>query len=103
MTYIPDCRTDDFYNEKYLNEKDKEFLKGYDYAVEQALNLLNNADVYPDFDDLLNPNKSLVNTDKKEIVKNALDQWLEMERDELITSMIDYMDDDEYEANRARG
>lgn len=96
MTYIPDCRTDENYNERYLNEKDKEFVKGYDWAVETVLNILNNADVYPDFADLLDPNKALVNVDKAEIVKDALEQWMEGERDMLITSMIDHMDEKEY-------
>ena len=102
MTYIPDTRTDENYNEKYLNAQDKEFVKGYDYAVEQALNLLNNTDVYDELDDLLDTNKALVNVDKCEIVENALKDWLEGERDMLITSMIDNMDDTEYEAIKAR-
>lgn len=101
MTMIPDCRTDENYNEKYLNDANKEFIKGYDYAVEQILNLVdNNSDVYPDFDDLLDPNKGIVNVDKKKIVHEAVDAWAECQRDETITSMIDNMDDDEYEKNK---
>ena len=37
MTYIPDTKNDDYYNEKYLKEKDKDFIKGFDYAVNQSL------------------------------------------------------------------
>ena len=99
---VPNCRTDETYNEKYLNEKDERFIRGYDAAVETALNLLNNSDVYPDFDDLLDPNKCIVNLDKHEIVKEALEDWLEGERNMFITSMIDNMDDTEYEAIKER-
>lgn len=98
MTYIPNCRTDENYNEKYLNKMDKEFVKGYDWAVETALNILNNAEVYPEFNELLDRDKCVVNVDKEEIVRDALEQWMEGERDMLITSMIDNMDEDEYAA-----
>lgn len=99
---VPNCRTDESYNEKYLNEEDKRFIKGYDCAVEVALNLLNNAEVYPEFEDLLDPNKALVNVDKEDIVREALEDWLEGERNMIITSMIDHMDEKEYEANKSK-
>lgn len=101
MTMIPDCRTDEDYNEKYLNDADKEFIKGFDYAVEHILNLFDgNEDTYSDLADLLDSNKALVNVDKKKIVRDAAEHWMEMERDEIITSMIERMDDDEYEKNK---
>ena len=99
---VPNCREDEAYNEKYLNDEDARFLKGYDWAVENALNLLNNTSTYEELEQLLDPNKAIVNLDKEEIVKNALADWLEGERDMLITSMIDNMDDTEYEAIKAR-
>lgn len=98
---VPNCREDDTYNEKYLNDEDKRFLKGYDWAVENALNLLNNTDTYDELDDILDPNKAIVNVDKHEILRDALADWLEGERDMLITSMIDNMDNEEYEKNKA--
>ena len=98
---VPDCRTDEYYNEKYLEGSNKDFVRGYDFATDQALNLLNNAEVFPDFMDLLDPNKAIVNIDKEEIVKKALEDWMEMQRDELITSMIDGMGE-EYDEIKAR-
>ena len=77
MTYIPNCRTDENYNERYLNRRDKRFVAGYDFAVEQALNILNNAEVYPEFSELLDPDKCVVNVDKTKIMHDALEQWLE--------------------------
>lgn len=35
MTYIPDCRTDEVYNESNLNDRDKEFVKGFDFCRRQ--------------------------------------------------------------------
>jgi len=98
---VPNCRTDESYNEKYLNAEDARFLKGYDWAVENALNLLNNTSAYEELEQLLDPNKAIVNLDKEDIVRSALADWLEGERDMLITSMIDHMDEKEYEAIKA--
>lgn len=102
MSYIPDCRTNENYNEKYLGDMDKEFVRGYDYAVEQIVNLIEfNTDVYPELDDILDFNKAVACVDKKKIVKESIEEWAEAQRDELITSMIDSMDDAEYEKNKA--
>lgn len=102
MSYIPDCREDKNYNEKYLGDIDSAFVRGYDYAVEQIVNLIeNNSNVYPELDDILDYNKAVACVDKKQIVKEAIEGWAESERNELITSMIDSMDDAEYEKNKA--
>ena len=91
MSYIPDCRTDSCYNEKYLSKFDMTYVEGYDWAVSQMLNLFEgNEDVYPDLIDLVG--------EDGEVVKRALEHWMEMQRDELITSMIDAMDDETYHA-----
>lgn len=98
MSNFPDARTDDFYNEDYLNDEDKEWVAGFDYAVEQVINLFeNNADIDDDLDELLNPNSCVINVDKKEIVIKAIRSWMESERNMMIASMIDHMDDDLYE------
>ena len=98
---VPDCRTDEYYNEKYLEGSNKDFVRGYDWAVEQALNLLNNADVYPEFAELLEKNKAVVGVDKEIIFHEALEDWMESQRDMLITSMIDGMGE-EYDEIKAR-
>lgn len=98
MSYIPDCRTDEYYNQKYLNEKDAEFIKGYDYAVEQIKNLFEgNLGATPELEELLDDNKAIILEGKAEIAKDAIEEWAEIERDEVITSMIEGYDDDEYQ------
>lgn len=98
MTYIPDCRTDASYNDKYLDAKDKEYLAGFDEAVEQMKCLFSNLEVYPDFAELLDDGKAVIKEGKVEIAQNAIEDWMESQRDMLITSMIDGMDEDEYKA-----
>ena len=100
--HIPDCRSDEAYNEKYLNDRDARFISGYDFAVEAVANIFNNLNVYPDFEDLLTDNKAIIIDGKADVAKEAIDDWLESERDMLITSMIDNMDDDEYDAIKSR-
>ena len=120
MTYIPNCRTDENYNQKYLNEKDKEFLAGFDWCTESAVD--NFFDNNYDSDDGSHICHELLqelsegekesylmeftfgdrkNEDRK--VETIIDKiryeilaWIESERDMLITSMIDAMGEEEY-------
>ena len=100
MSYFPNCREDEYYNQKYLNEKDKEFIAGADWILEQIVNMIeNNADVYPDLEQLLDDNTAIIKEDKDKIVSEAVQDWAEMERNMMITSMIDnYEDFDEIKA-----
>ena len=102
MSYFPDCRTDEFYNEKYLNEKDAKFLRGYDFAVETVVTLLSNLDVYPDFAELLEDKKAIIEEGKIEIAEESIKDWMEGKRDELISSMIDGMSEEEYNKIKAK-
>ena len=120
MSYIPDCRTDENYNEKYLNAQDKEFLRGFDWCCEMAadcffdnlpftddtyiMHTLNEEipedsheeyDVESEFD--LPARHRIVKT-YADMLRAKLLEFIECERDELITSMIDEMPEDEYEA-----
>ena len=100
MTYIPDARTDDTYNEKYLNEKDKEYIKGYDYAVEEVLeSFFANMDIYDMSVDGEDIDIGRILTNHEEIaekLKESMKDYFESERDQMITSMIDHMCDEEY-------
>lgn len=121
MSRIPDCRRDKYYNQKYLNEKDSEFIRGFDWCAEMAMdNFFNNIEDFFSNDSYvmhtLNTEIPEVDHEKYEwsnsfieedteirIVKTYLDSlrahlidWVEDHRDELITSMIDGMDEDEY-------
>ena len=102
MSYIPDCRTDENYNEKYLNDKNKMFLAGYDWAVAEIKNMFSNLSVYPDVEMLLDDDIAMVKEGKAQAVEEAVDDWAEMSRNELITSMIDGMEEAEYEAIKAK-
>lgn len=102
----PDCRTDKHYNQKFLVEEDKQFVAGYDWAVEQILNLLEaNMDVYEHEFDIEGEDINLVRFLENhkavhKVLAECADHWMEMERNELITSMLDNTatcDDDESE------
>ena len=96
MSYIPDCRTDENYNEKYLVGENKAFIMGFDHAVETVINLLYNLDVYPDLEELLDDKKAIMVDGKVGIVRESIDHWCEMERDTVITGLLDGMDEEEY-------
>lgn len=124
MSYIPDCRTDEAYNEKYLNEKDFQFVRGYDWAVEQVIdNFFDNIEVTesdhlvkmmeePLPEELVQEYEVLTtfNGDESQdyetrtaktygdLLRMNLLRWAECGRDELITSMIENMSDEEYQA-----
>ena len=93
MSYIPDCRTDKAYNERYLKEDDAEFVRGYDWCAEKAVeNAFDNLDAWePDLDVRPSDIKKVA-----EALKPFLLGWIEMNRNELITSMIDNMGAEEY-------
>lgn len=96
MSIIPDCRTDEYYNEKYLKAQDAEFIRGFDFAVQEMLSLFDNLGAYPDVAELLDDKKAILKEGKAELVRDALEEWVEMSRDEMITSMIEGYDDAEY-------
>jgi hypothetical protein len=110
-----------------LNEKDSEFIRGFDWCVEMAMdNFFNNIEDFFSNDSYvmhtLNTEIPEVDHEKYEwsnsfieedteirIVKTYLDSlrahminWVEDHRDELITSMIDGMDEDEYKRIKDR-
>lgn len=126
MTYIPDCRNDENYNQKYLSKPDKEFLRGFDWATEMAVDNFFDNEMFelqtmdshlghilneevPEsqrekyemeftFADRENEDREV--TTYADLIRMKLLEWIEMERNELITSMIDNMDDKEYEKNK---
>lgn len=77
------------YNEEELNKQNKEFLAGYDWAVAEIKNMFDNLNVYPEVEDLLADNRAVITSGKIEMVTDAIDDWAEMQRNELIISMID--------------
>lgn len=96
---MPNCRTDECYNQKYLEESDRAWIYGYDYAVEQIISMIQwNTEIYPELDEILDYRKAVALVDKKGILCDSIKDWAEMQRNELITSIIDNMNDEEYDA-----
>ena len=112
MSMFPDCRHDDFYNEDFLNKNDAGFLRGFDYALEIICNLIqNNLNAYENeltevleegavapSDEVFSTREDLYDilSENADLVSSIITHWHESERDEIITLMIDNMDDDEY-------
>lgn len=121
MSYFADCRRDTTYNQKYVGEKDKLFLRGFDWAVEMVVdNFFDNemfglqmGDGY--FAHYLNhelpedmkeeyvmeytdgrPDEVRKVKTYADLVRMKLLEWIEMDRNELITSMIDDLSEEEY-------
>lgn len=108
MSYIPDCRTDNNYNEKYLNEKDREYLEGFDWCVKTVLeSFTDNMNIYKDEFDINGVALNLAwflenNQEVAEKLKECMIHFSEMERNTLITAMIEGMDEEEYKEIKAR-
>lgn len=118
MSMFPDCRSDDAYNEDFLNKMDKEFIAGFDCCLEQIKNLIeNNLEVYESELDYVPEDESEKNKDEvysnredlfeivrdnAEIISCCIEDWAESERDQIITSLIENMDEKELIENRKK-
>ena len=114
---FPDCRNDENYNERFLDLYDKRFIKGMDYALDVIKNLIEyNLEFYED--ELTNVHKKGetycedevyvsrrdffdILEENRKAVTAVIEDCLECERNEVIVSMIENMDDDKYEKNKA--
>lgn len=123
---LPDCREDNDYNEKFLNENDKTRIAGYDWCAEEVVD--NFFDIIEDlFDDdshlmhMLNEKlpesmqgeeiiehtfSKRIETRKietyKDLLRSKLGEHIEDERNEIIVSMIDNMDKEKYESIKSK-
>jgi hypothetical protein len=127
MTF-PKCREDDYYNQDFLDGTDKEFLRGFDWAIEMVVD-----NFFDILEYRLSDNDTLLNMLNKKIPKDMREEytmeftypadnprenedrkvktyadWLrfmllkeaECNRNNLIISMIDDMDEKIYNAIR---
>lgn len=114
MTMIPNCREDSSYNYDFLDKDSKSFIDGFDYALEVITNMLCsdlksyegdlNAPIFEVEDGVplpKTPHLMEILMENCEVIANCIDTAHEIERDELITSFIEHMDDEEYDKNRA--
>lgn len=121
---FPDCRHDDIYNADFLDDENAELLSGYDRAVSEIDNFFDNLDVMPDDTGAVLRTffrSELPETEKDkykchddfndmelerevgtygDYLRYKLLSWAEMERNAMITSMIDSMDEEALEKNR---
>lgn len=127
MTYIPDCRNDETYNFDNLVKDSQTYVRGYDHCAEDVVDsFFDNLDVYFDDDSyimhMLNEklpeslqdeyewDKVDIDTGKEvsekrkvetyaDLLRSKLLDWIEDERDTLITALIDSQDDTEESAD----
>lgn len=127
MTYIPDCRNDETYNFDNLVKDSQTYVRGYDHCAEDVVDsFFNNLDVYFDDDSyimhMLNEklpeslqdeyewDKVDIDTGKEvsekrkvetyaDLLRSKLLDWIEDERDTLITALIDSQADTEESAD----
>ena len=107
MSRIPNCREDECYNERYLDEAEKDIIKGYDWAVERIDNMMDNLEVYQEDMEIDGEDINLVrllknHEDVSQCFRDCIKHWMEMERNTIITSFIDNMTDKEYEEAKHR-
>ena len=123
MSYIPDCRNDESYNQKFLGDKGKEFIRGFDWCAEEAVdNFFDNNYDYDDGTEIAHflnqkvpeclrekyvmeytfgdrPDEERTVENYSDLIRAELLHWIEMQRNEMITGMIDSMSVDEYASN----
>ena len=122
---FPDCRNDDYYNSDFLDRTNHEFVRGYDWATEAVDNLFDNLESLADGSDHIerfldeklpesmqdeydmnfafdeeHPTEHREVKTYGDFLRMKMLEWLESERNELIVSMIDNMDDEIYSAVR---
>ena len=67
----------------------KLFFQGYDAAVEDMLNLLDNLDVYEGLETIFSEGIADVTGDKAERMKKAMSDWADMSKNEILVSFCD--------------
>ena len=97
MSYIPDCRTDEVYNEKNLNKEDKLILAGYDNVAENVIpTFFSNVRFEIEND----PSASIYIPLLDDLEDTAMD-YIESSRNEMIVSMLDGYSIEESEDSNA--
>ena len=123
MSYIPDCRRDEFYNQRFLSGDNKAFIDGFDWCAENAVdNFFSNNYDYDDGTEIAHflnqkvpeclrekyvmeytfgnrPDEERTVENYSDLIRAELLAWIESERNTMITGMIDDMSDEEYAAN----
>lgn len=128
MSYFPDCRSDEYYNQKYLTGDDEKIIRGFDWCVEQVVdNFFDNFDVVDsdyldlalerqvpedlraeyEMEDTFHPFSEGSRPEHRKVetyldyLRYRLLCWIESHRNELITAFLDEMDEEEYQKVKA--
>jgi len=117
MTYIPDCREDEYYNFDALKAQDQEFVRGYDWCTEMAADnffdnfLFNDEDSYIghilnqelpenmqeeyEYERTFAADNEIGKTEIRQVktyadlIRSKMLDWIESCRDNLIVGIID--------------
>ena len=95
MTYIPDTRTDEAYNQSKLNDTNKKFVDGYDWCADQFENFfatIGDTDEYLDHILMERVPEDMADEEVEtyaDLLLQRLKSWVESSRDELIVAMLD--------------
>lgn len=92
MTFFPNVREDEVYNEKMLKPPFIDRLGGYDYAVEEVETAFANLDAH--IDESLIIHYLAENPEELEKLKAVILRYLEIERNEMVVSMIESQTDE---------
>lgn len=108
MSKIPDCRNGEYYNEKFLDDLDREFVRGYDYCMENVvMTFFDNIDIYykafDEADKVINVAKLIMNNESLDnAFRKCISHYAVMQKNELITGMIDGTAEKTYEEMRKK-
>lgn len=113
MTYIPDVRhktirkpytqqmEENSYWEGYLDNDDKNWLKGYDWAVDEVLSMIfdniGDLELEVEGEDMDMARFLMNHPEIRQKMKAAFEQEFESCRDELVVAMIDGYDAEKYD------
>ena len=117
MSYIPDCREDEYYNFDALKDQDQEFVQGFDWCAEMAADnffdhfLFCDEDSYIghilnqempesmqeeyEFERTFAPDNEIGNTEIRQVktyadlIRSKMLDWIESCRNNLIVGIID--------------
>ena len=96
MTYFPDVRTDEAYNQKKLNDKNKKFVEGYDWCTDTIKSFfasIGDSDEYLDHILMEKVPEDMADEEVStyaDLLRFRLENWIESSRDELVVAMLDH-------------
>ena len=102
--YYRDCRTDETYNQKYLNQNDSNYVMGYDLGTSIGIDFLNRLGDELLVDDKFTDERNGFNvmdylSNRPQILEKLKEDYnfhINLSRNALITTCLDEMPEEEY-------